>query len=85
MTATAHVPVAELAAEAAAANANPIADLGARLVLLGAALQKPSSTVTELQGLAAACGLTLKIRAVEHDLDTLPAPPDALRAPANHA
>lgn len=67
---TAHVPLrnpgpeTEQPPEAYAAK-NPFDDLGARLVKLGMAMQTSASTVSELQRLAYACGLTLKIRAVE--------------------
>ena len=39
--------------------------LGLGLIALGAAMQKASSTVSELQMLAEACGITLQIRVVE--------------------
>lgn len=65
MTATAHVPAREVAAEHQSAQANPFSSLGGRLIALGAAMQKASSTVSELQMLAEACGITLQIRVVE--------------------
>lgn len=41
---------------------NEFANLGARLVRFGQALQEPSTTVSELGRLAKACGINFKLR-----------------------
>lgn len=43
-------------------GADDFAQLGARLVRFGRALQEPSTTVEVLTRLAAECGITLKLR-----------------------
>lgn len=65
MTATAHVPARELAEQAKPKGITQLEVLGGRLIKLGAALQNPSSAVSELVDLADACGLQLRIRVVE--------------------
>lgn len=44
-------------------HGNEFASLGARLVRFGQALQEASTTVGELTSLAAACGISLKLKA----------------------
>ena len=43
-------------------RAGELANLGARLVRFGQALQEPSTTVSELGRLAKACGINFKLR-----------------------
>lgn len=45
------------------------ANLGARLVRFGQALQEPTTTVSELVRLAGACGINFKLRAVAESDD----------------
>ncbi len=42
---------------------NEFANLGARLIRFGQALQEGSTTVGELTSLAAACGISFKLKA----------------------
>lgn len=46
------------------ASGNDFAQLGARLVRFGQALQEPTTRVGELVALAQACGINFKIRVV---------------------
>lgn len=45
------------------AHGNEFASLGARLIRFGQALQEGSTTVGELTSLAAACGISFKLKA----------------------
>ncbi|EIM16216.1 hypothetical protein [Pseudomonas chlororaphis] len=47
-----------------AVGGNDFAQLGARLVRFGQALQEPSTRVSELVALAQACGINFKLRVV---------------------
>lgn len=55
---------AQTKSSAPSGSDNEFANLGARLVRFGQALQEPSTQVSELMTLASACGIAFKLRVV---------------------